>query len=1200
MHRKNDMQKIFDDDFRAQPDGAAPHGWEIERHADLFHDLSEIRAGALRILFPGNLHLPLIPPLRTGRLLLTVRSDFYSARCAMRIFFRYDPRARAGYCISHDWGEHGMQTAFGIYRNGDFTTLDRRQHAPGGRRAPVAEDCRLCLEIGDRKFKLYHQDQCVAQFADRAQTFDRPGLMALDRFYAPQFYVMDIPRVQILSAEPEPSGKIWPARVFELPADLNGITDPWRFRVSARRSPRRAQLEVTLEGGPMRRPPSVCDFRDLRGNSRLTRPYVRVECGGPAAAPHYLHLGALGLKEHWNPRSSGDLPCDAEGPERRELRLKTLPADAWLALGYEHYEAEDRLALAGGPSEMLVSPKTGAVIYSGPALAPGAAVLEILSPADKRIAGMISRTEKRRKQARAFAQNNHFFFESEPVAFTLRLRHRQPALRDQDLSLQVTLEDAFQTPLNERSNLGLSAPFPAAAGADARLAAKLHARMGVKTLTSAPLKFAGLKVGVYHIRAELRRGADMLLETRRAFEVMSDDPAEKCPPLASGLPDLIPDIPDYATETGAFDPWVGRGVDAAHYLANSCHQILPARRDRIWDLVHLYRRKWVVELHSRMTPKKAPEENADVLPHADRIYWNQRHDLWHGGYDQVVLEALLKFLRSPAFQMDAADTCLDAAAIEKDGKLSIAMYRELLTRHWKAWVEFFNQWMITAHIPAMHARLRAVNPRAEWVNYSIYPPYGSAYKGAYFARYTGRDLRNRVERFYNGPMLLEDYPYMCGYPLQRAVFMLIALKLEAPALKQYPEVYGVNGCASDLRPVYGIPPYAHSHTPPAFFRKTFFEYAFAAAWFDARGFHYWDDAGFQAMAWNSEHYNEMLRSWRVIKKHPPAKPLRTAAFAVSREACLAHPDIFTETRINPDFELKLEYHDVVNTAEENPAFAYEQARLDGQQAGFVADLAAVDKLDPADLHTLVLPPLTGVSADVQAAVRRLHERGVALVGFEEAGGLADLFGVRRLAQPRQLHAVRPAAGRGGEWRGLPDGIETCETPNCRAAYDAATAAAIIDGLDARGKKLAAALVSRQTKWGRTAFFTIPPTMVKRLDLKTLVSYGKESRSCLMNRAMALALRWTGRPAAETTAGKVIAFYDRQGRINVIVMEDAHPAPAAAIRPVLTIRQPGLNPADVQCDCAWSLVEKHADYLRLGLALAPHASAHLVIGRRLFD
>jgi len=1182
------MNTIFVDDFSAHRDGNRPDGWIVEEHADPFHSLAEVREGAYRILFTGNLHLPLIPPVCRGILSLTVRSDIYSASCSLRIYFRYDPQSRSGYCISHSWGEGGMQTVFGVYRNGNFTTLARKAFEKPGFVVPVAEDSRLRLEIGEREFVLYHQDECVARFEDPVATFDRPGLIALDRGNTGRFYVMAVRKVQIESDEPEPETPLWPDRRIEFPRDVNGITDPWYFQVSGSRCEHRVKLNVTVAGGPANRPPPW-DSRGLRGNSRMTRPYVRIEFGdGRVFGPYYLHTGSLGLKEHWEPRSSGFLPCDSEGPARHDLLLDELPADAMLALGYEHYAAEDRQALAGGPSEIFLCPETGEIIYSGPTLAPDAAALEILSAPDKKIVALIPKDDQRYEQALAFAQNNHFFFESEPARLHFRVRHRKTDWRSENLTLWVMLENAFQEPA------GAERPVPLQPAKDQQ-SQMFRRKFGVETLAMAPFDFPGLAVGVYHARAALRRGAETLLETRRAFEIMSDDPAAPCPPLASGLPDLIPMITDYATATNSFDPWVGQGVDAAHYLANSTHHILPARKNRIWDLVHLYRRRWVLELHQRMTPERDPERNADVVPHADRVWWNQRHDLWRGYYDKVVIEALVKFLQSGAFQPGPAGTCLDVKVIEKTGKLSDAMYRELSTGHWKAWVEFFNGWMLHEHVPAMHARLRAVNPTAEWMTYSIYPPYGSVYKGSYFARYTGRDLRNGFERFYNGPMLFEDYPHMCGYTLHHGVFMMAAMKLEAPRLRQYPEVYGVNGCAGDSHTLYGRPPYANSHPPAGFLRKRVFEYVFGAVWFDAQGFRYWDDNGFNASDWTREHYEEVIRAWGLVVRHRPVKPLKTTAFAVSRAACLAHPDTFMESRVNPDFEGKTCFHDVVNTAEEDTAFAYEEARRDGQQAGFVADLEAVDQLDPDDVHTLVLPPLTGVSPETQAAVRRLHERGVALVGFEESGGLEDLFGVSRRKRPAALHTVRATpTGRDGLWKELPGAAEQCETANCLAAYDAKDAQTLIEGLDKNGRVVAPALVCHQTQWGRTAFFTMPPTMVKRLDLKRLVSYGKESRSVLMNRVMALVLRWVGRPMVETTAGKLLAFRDKAGGTNVVVMEDAHPAPAMTIRPVVTLHMPSLNPRDIECDRDWHIVETRPDRLRLSLCLGPHESAHLLI------
>ena len=1181
------MQVIYDGEFNKYPDGVYPNGWKIERHSDQFHKLGETRSGAFRILFPGNLHMPLIPPVRTGAVSLVGRGDVYSARFALKIYFRYDPGARSGYCMRHSWCGDCAETVLAYYENGNYKVIDRAEIKCRDFNKSLSQECSLRLEIGDHEFAFHHGDECAARFTDPGRRLDRPGLIAFDRAVAQRFYVADLLRIRIESDETEQSRASCPVRACEFPPDLDGMTDPWRFHVCSSRSPSRTQLDVSIEGGPADRSPSVCDFRKLRGNSRLVRPYARIEPGdGRSDGPHYLYLGSLGLKEHWEPRSSGFLPCDSEGPEKIKLLFENLPEDFWIALGHEYYAAEDRLALAGGPSEIIVCPKTGVIKYAGPALAPGVAVIEILSPPDKKISLMIPPDELRRARAVAFAQNNHFFFESEPARFSFRLRHRRTDWLTGDLALRVTLEDAFQSPMDN----GRIIEFHAA---EDELSGKLLSRMGVVTLVTDPVEFSGLKVGVYHARAEIWRGEQKLLEERRAFEVMADDPAAPSPPLASGLPDLISQIPDYATETGAFDPWAGRGVDAAHYLANCSIHVLPARRDRIWNLVHLYRRRWVLELSKRMTPEPELEKNADVLPHADRIYWNKRHDLWHGNYDKVVLEALVEFLVSQSFRPGREGTLLDTAGIKKTGQLSEDMYDELLGRHWKPWVEFFNQWMINKHLPALNARLRAFNQTAEWMTYGIYPPYGSVYKGAYFARYTGRDLRNGLEKFYNGPMLVEDYPYMCAYPLQRNVFMVAAMKLEAPGLKQYPEIYGVNGCADDGRVVYGMPPHGHSHAPRSYIRKSVFEHAFGAVWFDCNGFHYWDD-GFHAMAWTRNHYDEFVRTWGIVRRSRPSRPLRTTAFAVSREACLAHPDIFTPARPSSGFEHGHCMHDVVNTAEEAPAFAYERARLDGQMAGFVADMASIDSLDPADVHTLVLPPLAGVSPEFQAAARRLHERGVALVGLEDAGELADLFGVRRRHQEVQMHALRLAPVKDEIWSSLPAGIEQCETSHCCSVYDAGVADTVLEGLDASGNTVGPAFVCNKTKWGRTAFFAVPPTMVKRLDLEALVSYGKESRSVLANSAMALALRWVGRPPVETTAGKLIGFYDRAGRINIVIMEDAHPARTQTIHPVLTIHFAGLSRENVKCDHEMNFIENNYECLRIGLVLEPHAAAHILI------
>lgn len=1182
------MRIVFEDDFLCHAEGDTPDGWRVEQHADLSHTLRVVRGGVCEITFPGNKHFPLIPEVKNFAMTCRVRGDCHSESMALRIYFRYHPDHCEGYCILHRWGTKGTETVLGVCRDNDFTTIVRRAGMDGDARLSPDRAHTIRLEVRDDEFVLIHNGKAAARLEDPERRFTGPGLVGLDRSASNAFFYFGLQGVRIESGEPLPETVLWKLRKIEFPSDINGMTTPFFLGIKAVRSGPRVILRTRLTGGPAARLPSELDFRGIWANAKLLNPYIRLECrGGRSIGPYFLFRGSVGLREHWNPQSSGFLPADVECPVGHAVILPDIPEDAFLAFGYEHYAAEDRLPLAGGPSEIILDPKTGKTIYAGEALCPSGVKLGIESPPDKKICSLLPGTDPRRFQALEFAKNNHFFFESEPVRFRMVIRHRDQNLNTTRLAVQVTLQDAYRKTIEKLNDFSLKP-------VDDPTANTLLTAAGIVTLATDWIGMSPLKTGVYHLQAALYHGDGQVVGHRKAFEVMSEDPAAPCPPLASGLPDLIPCLPDYETEAAGFDPWVGRGVDAAHYLSNTCFHPLPARKYRIWDVVHLYRRQWVLELAGRMTPQPLMKHNLDLLRHCDMLYEHGRFDLWleHAYRDMKVLSVLTRFLNSTEYK-PGAGSLLNAGAIEKDKSISRDMYCELVTRHWKSWIAFFNRWNADEELPQRRAELAEINPKAKLMRYSIYPPYGSTYKTAYFASYMGRDLANRLERFWDGPLLFEDYPYMCGYPLQRGVFMLAAMKLEAPALRQYPEVYGINGCADDSRPVFGIPPYGCSCPPPGYFRKTVFEYTCAAVWFDAEGFHYWDDRGFQAMCWTNEHFEEFLDTWGIIARHRPKMPLRVTAFGYSRESCRKHADQLLECRPNPDMDAGFPFDDIVNTAEESVAFAYELARLDGQAAGFILALDHLDRLSPDVLDTIVLPPLAGLSPETQKHIRRLHEKGVALIGFEDVSGLEDLFGIACSEQPvtiKEMGVTTAGHKQGFQTPLVPR--ETCETPACIVRHRENGCDVILDGRDENGRNVAPVLVRHRTTWGQTAFFTVPPTMVRRQSLKNLVSYGKESISPLVNGAMTWILRQLARPQVETTAGKLIAFRDAAGRAHVVVEEDAHPAAARPIAPMVTLRMPGLKPELIRCDRPFNLLEATADAVRIQIQLQPHDSAHV--------
>ena len=125
-------------------------------------------------------------------------------------------------------------------------------------------------------------------------------------------------------------------------------------------------------------------------------------------------------------------------------------------------------------------------------------------------------------------------------------------------------------------------------------------------------------------------------------------------------------------------------------------------------------------------------------------------------------------------------------------------------------------------------------------------------------------------------------------------------------------------------------------------------------------------------------------------------------------------------------------------------------------------------------------------------------------------------------------------------------------------------------------------------------FCVPPTVVNRADQKEHVQYGEECLSRLMDRAMAIVLRFLGRPQVETTAGKLIAFRDDGGRVHVIVTEDAWPDRPKRIEPRVTLHLPGIRREAISCDQPLSILDIKPCRAALRVVLDPHASAMITV------
>lgn len=1145
----------FTKDFSNWPDQTHPDGITVEKHSGQPNLLGYVRGGAYNIVFPGNRHLLLTPPLRNSLLRLACRTEGWSPLVRVVIFFRYRPDTRQGGYLMLESGGDGARIHFGTVRDSELEVRET-QPFPGCREE-------ITLETWDDRARVTTDGQPTV-FDLSGADLPPQGLLGFDRGPFPGPLVID--RLTIESDDPVPPPEtLWKEESYEFPGAVSCFDARWQFTLGAVKRDDLVTLTAGLKGGPLERDVPQA-FGGHLPNEEMSNPYVRVEGRNIRRKILLLH-GRVGRKEHWDVGQTAFPPADAECPVTRDIVLPSLPEDARIFIGYERYRAEDRIHLANGPTEMLVDPGAGKVRHAGQALDTERVVIEVDSGRGKQICGLIPEDDARAEDALAYARGNHTFFEKEGCSFTVMIRYRQGRYRPDELTLTARIEDVYHDAVSE--------PFePALQEAEAAIPLP-----DLTELRSDKLEFMGLPVGVYHLALELRQG-DALLQTRcLAFEIMDPEGKRPCPPLASGLPELYALHSDYNSSTDGFDPWLGKDVNLGHYLSGNTFQPQVARRHRIWNLVHLYQRKWLCWLDTRTLPEPDIEANFDLLEHADLAYLFKRIDLWKpDSYQGRVLDALKRFAHEQG--IDAGPLAPDA--LDKAQQLGEEELRELVTRHWQPWLSFFAGWFEEHGMARARRLYKEANPRGKMMRYGIYPPYGSVYKGGYFSRLTAMPLDRSPETYFDGPLFFEDYPYLCGYPVQRTVYMLAAVKQEAPGLRQFPEMYSLTGVPRDAATVYGCPPYGRFHPDPKVFRKRLFEYAYGAVWFRDGDFHYWQDNGFQARNWAQEEFDVFLNAWKQVREARPRKPVRSPAFVTSVACCSRHPE-----HIDPAPPGRHPWPDVYNTAEEAPAFVYEQARVDGQCGGFLTRPVDLASLSAGAVSALVLPPLSTLTDEEKRAVRELHEQGVHLLCFENVDGLEDLFGVS-VADAVTVSRIEATAALPG----LKHVTETTSHPLCVSRYRTDRAAVLLQGASCAG---ASTPVLTRADNGKAfaALFTVPPTAVRRAH-PAKVSYGHESISPLVNEATRAVMRFLCPSPVRTTAGKLLAFEDGEGRLRIVVEEDAHPAPAVSIQPVITVTVPGARPDRLACDRTCHVLSSSPQAIELRVLLNPHDSAMITM------
>ena len=1177
-------------DFKVTCDNAYPDGWECEQNCEKPFQMGAVIGGEFCLLGKGNKHIPITPDLGDFSLQLQIRGDRVFGTMGLEIYFHYDRTTRKGWCLRYDWGIVGNKTnctqrhkadyvcelfrydgrlAYGKYESVSVQSLM-------GNITDLSNCQPLHLSLAANTLRLTHGELAFSEITIPSG-FPEMGALAFDQSHSnTKIGAQRISQLVITANARSTPTLLRGQTKTEFPASVHRMISPYYFHTEIITVNGVSILRAKLTGGPSKEPVYIDIDRD-RLNEKLRNPYIRIENGrGTEIGKYLLVKGTVGLSDyHWNAHASAMSPADYECPIERDIVFRDLPVESKLFIGYEDYSAEDSLCAAGGPAEALLDGE-GNVLYVGKDLTRGSAGVTIVSPPDKKICDRIPSDIPFYGQALAFAQKNHFFINKETISFKVLVFSRDPSIEKQLLRAAVTLEDVFGSVIVPQFEV----PFMAAD--------TLPFLPGASEFSTGYFNLPSQKVGVYHIRVKILGAA--LPEQRRALEVMPENPRDESAPLASGLPQLYPNIISGICGEH-FHPWGSDVADICHYNSGGNNYFKVARKWRAPELLHVYGRKFSCWLKpwANTFEKHGFEPNLDLIKQSDSVH-KQRLQcpeirLWLcSSFTGKRFDVLREFVKSGSFK-EIKGACLNAQSLEsRDNTIGILPeeFDELFTCHKEAWMMFFHA-KVRLEVEEQFRQIKNINPRCELFTLGgTLRPYATGYKLGYTWFLLGRrDPRAHYSEYLTGPNGVEDYPYSSGYTIAHGICNVMAAKLEDPNLILYPEIFGINGETKDPRVIFANPPLGQSDPPPGFLTKQFYEYSFAAVWFNGNGFNFWSDHGYQPKTWDRENYQEMLYAYSFISKTKPVKPLRTTAFAYSRAACLAHPD-FNET----DEEYFME-GSTVNTAEEAVAFAYEEARIDGQLAGFLVRLEDVAGLDSRDIDMLVIPPLCGVSDAEKQALRTLHEKGVALFGFEDASGLEDLFGVR------SAPATKISTILGGEH----PAAQVFEGAQESTDHELCVVRHITDGAQAllHSESGRPVLTIHETPWGQTAFFTLPPTFVNRAR-NLCPTQGQRTNSDLIKMATRLAMRIIGNKEAETSDGTLIGFRDDSRHLHIIVSEDRCPEKGKAIRPLVRVKIPGIKKENISSDKVFEIAELNDQEVKLRFSLAPYESAIITIAQ----
>lgn len=1150
----------LEEDFSVVSPGKKSPSIEIKRNGVLSHGHGEVREGGYTVLLKGNQHYIAMPPARDFTLEADYRllnHDIDEFGLGYRILFRADRDTNKWNellvwwsNVSKDYPSHTL----------NFILDGKTFHRGVEGKVPGAD------ELMSFKLRVKGDKLAFETFGEKGET-TVPGLdagkIAFDLPYSGGNMLV-LRKLKLVTAD-EPKYEHLKDYMFNL-RETQGSVVPPKFKVSIGRfATGETKIDMEMDGTVMAR-----EKRDETGGGewthytdRYTSPYVRF--GNDLQFKFWE-----GVRQFEDPEMmrrqkplNGKPVVIPEWPVKKSYVVSDFPTDFPLvAAGYEYAIAGRAKVNENGPWEQVRNAR-GEKLWEGEAIGRGKIAYEAVSPEDKAVIARIPKAIPEYDRCVTHAKRQHHFLETEKIRFTMNAVFNASDFKSKEVGFAPRFENVFGEAL-EAGGFSLGDAVVTDLGSGL-----LKISREISLEKTPP-------IGIYRLRCGIGFGSDNR-EERTEFEVLAKEQGGVPPPLASGLPFLfsMPNETKYYEED-IFDPFCDRG-GADLYNAAAIYYPVPGMRKHVAEALHVYDRKWFAQTHHRNSGERDHKSEkvldvlkvADFTPLVDNDTHPDRLDVTaQNFYYGKQLRFLIQFLKKSDYTFKVIDLAsLEKRLAEKSrAGLTDDEFVELFTTCWRPFVEYAfaeNEKVEKEFLDYMYG----VNPKVGRGEYGPMAVYTATYKTDYWLDLASKPLGEDDPKLKENDSfwVFEEYHDSCDYPMYRASLFAACYSMNHPnSRKLYPEIYYSSWGRCNDGAVFQAHPGNFRHVAPEHQRRIAYQFAYGTPYFK-RGkrlssFDYWRDYGFHASSPTRADIDEFVAAWKNVKNFKPQDPLKAPFVIVDHDAFASYGD-YLET--DSSFRIRIgdqaygQAGDVCNLAEEAMAFTYERLYANGYNNPVVTSFMELDDIDAGLAEFVVLPPVRKgmkLPQNFFSKVRRLHERGVGLLIYGECDGLEELFGVKKLKEPKKLT----------EFRG-----DRFTHKLAWQRYEAKDAKAIdpVTFVKDDGK-------------GRTAFINVMPTTVNRHTYRERYTRGQPVVGKAIETSLVLASEFLTRnaPAVKTERGNIIAFSAKCAKgIGVVVQDDPAiygPQDAYPATFRFTVSAKGVGRGVIECENAdFEIVER---------------------------